>query len=162
MTEQRIKELRGLCERATPGEWMYCLGSGYHECTAIKAEAVNGESQFIADFLPDYALGQQVDKLRDIKKDMDFVVAARTVLPELLDEIDAKDKEITRLNAEIVRLTAELAAMTRERDAAVKYLEKEEVCEACIRYDEGLCFPSHMPCKGFKWRGPVAAEGENE
>jgi uncharacterized small protein (DUF1192 family) len=148
MTEQRIKELRGICEEATKGKWMY-LPDG------------NGAIYRVADgerMLP--VLFSTKHGICGNDSDLDFITEARAAVPELLDEI--------------ARLTAELAAVTRERDAAVRDMQRlahgGEGCEVCKQYvDNGKCCADCDDCglecycrtcrnsNKWEWRGAVAA-----
>jgi hypothetical protein len=83
------------------------------------------------------------------KNDALFIAAARTALPELLDEVS--------------RLTAELAAMKRERDVAVKDLATAKCCDTCKHQNTVYCARrSKWMINCYEWRGVVTAEGETE
>ena len=65
-----LEAIRRRADAATPGPWEFCLGSGFHVCTGIKHESDDGETMFIADCLPDYALAiAEVDH----RANMDFI-----------------------------------------------------------------------------------------
>jgi hypothetical protein len=123
MDEKRKAELRGLCERATEGPWVY-----------------GRNNSIVNTFNTKYGQVQR-------RADADFVIAARTALPELLDDNDAKDREIASL-------TARLAAVTRERDAAVDY-SMQLIDVMC---DNDCPTPNYDP----EWRGVQEPKGETE
>jgi hypothetical protein len=137
MTDERKAELRGLCERATEGPWIYDDGGLDNHGVFQKV-----------DCDPVCMMGDdgEYNLRKTSKNDALFIAAARTALPELLDDNDAKDREIARL-------TAELAAEKKRADDS----------EKCI-YDVETYLQmgsAKYIAKTIKeWRGPVAAEGE--
>ena len=84
MNEKRIEELRAMCDTATPGPWI-------RERWSI--DTVN----------------ERVVATANMQLDAAFIAAARTALPELLDEVERleteaeeakKKKEITQKDTE--------------------------------------------------------------
>lgn len=75
-----LKDLE-LCNKATPGPWSPCLGSGNILCTGVMSEAVK-EKHLIADFLPDYFFTEGfADAIEDHRPNMNFVAEAREGWP---------------------------------------------------------------------------------
>jgi hypothetical protein len=130
MTDERKSELRGLCEMATPSPWML----------EPRTRTLCGKTRAV----------ELLCGMND--EDAAFVCLSRTALPELLDDNDAKDKEIERLNAELAakkelwgiefagtvwdeakirRLKNELAAEKKRADAAIADLTREDLCDIC-------------------------------
>lgn len=72
MTPKRIAELRALCEKATPGPW-------YESMTYTPSVFPKDSTTAVAFDL--------------LKTDMNFIAAARTAVPELLDEIERVQKQ---------------------------------------------------------------------
>jgi hypothetical protein len=69
-------------EKATPGPWIPCVGSGYHLMTALHSDAKGGT--FVCDFLPDYAIAGEVEGVEDDHRpNLRFVEGARTSEPLL-------------------------------------------------------------------------------
>jgi hypothetical protein len=104
MTPERIAELRELCEMATPGPWSFeCLDAGDDEddasggCWQVPEPLVTPSSD------GDYLNGRNAW----------FIAAARTALPEALDEIE--------------RLRAEVAAMRPLVAVAVDYIKDDDL-----------------------------------
>jgi len=60
------------CQRATPGPWGICLGSGENLCTAISTE----DGKLICDCLPDYAITEKY-AVNDHRPNMKFIAEAR-------------------------------------------------------------------------------------
>ena len=86
MDEKRKAELRGLCERASKAPWYWvqdtlCADRDFPVVLKATLENEKDAGLFVHGC------------------DKEFIAAARTALPELLDDNDAKDREIARLNA---------------------------------------------------------------
>lgn len=82
----KIQEGFDLADRATPGPWEACLGSGLHECTAI--HFVGNEQYpyglFVCDLLPDWVMEKKYKPDIEFKApNMEFIVDARTRVPAL-------------------------------------------------------------------------------
>lgn len=90
MTPARIAELRALCAAATPGPWEVD-GDGRDICGFTdRLGAANGQSP--------YEITENNGFMRnDMAADAAFIAAARTALPEAIDEIE-------RLRAALVRI----------------------------------------------------------
>ena len=102
-TPEEIQRLRALCDAATDGPWDASdPAMGYVQIMGgFDGDADdNGACVFISTHVADI-----IDN-RDEIANMDFIVAARTVLPAALDEID--------------RLSASLSKVTAERDAGIE------------------------------------------
>jgi hypothetical protein len=86
-----IEKIKARAEKATPGPWGICLGSGLNVCTWVRYEnPENGQITFVADCLPDDALDCAE---QDHRPNMDFIAHARTDIPALLDYIDKLEAE---------------------------------------------------------------------
>lgn len=99
--------LREAAEKATESDWIVDAHEGWHAVIPV-ADAVNG-NYIIAEF-----------QGPESKRNRDFVAAANpaTVLA-LLDELDAKDNRINRLEA-IVAVAEQRNALMREWKRALK------------------------------------------
>ena len=100
MTEERIAELRNLCEAATPGEWRWHQTDGSLLCLSGPDEEQNA------------VLGIAICKacrergapcLGPDGTDAAFIAAARTALPELLDALDKAERDLDEQAAEAAR-----------------------------------------------------------
>ena len=85
MDEKRKAELRGLRNEASPSPYWVATG-GRIDANAIKY----GENGNMA--------------MGAYPADAEYIAAACNALPELLDDNDAKDREIERLNARVEEL----------------------------------------------------------
>jgi hypothetical protein len=78
------KALRELCERATPGPWLLSLERACVETTQLGSDGnVYGGYLWSPDFDGDDLPASRVDYLQ---RDGEFIAAARSALPALLDE----------------------------------------------------------------------------
>jgi hypothetical protein len=86
MTPERIAELRALAAAATPGPWTY----QERESNGLRTTRwVRGNnSEWVAD------LPGAIHLQRDKEQDAAFIAAARTALPEALDEIERLNRAI--------------------------------------------------------------------
>jgi hypothetical protein len=113
MTPEREKELRELCEKATPGDWsMWQSPDG----PTVKIVWRNKENLRCTTFFGPF---READDAR-------FVAAARTAIPELLDEIERltvdRDAAISRAEkaaSEQRQSDAKIDDVCQQRDAAV-------------------------------------------
>lgn len=86
-----IKKLREICEKATPGpwEWQYSEKWGtivFNDTLGVITAYTNERGN------PDITIAEE---------DLEFIAAARTALPELLDEVERLRKEVRLLNENI-------------------------------------------------------------
>jgi len=86
-----IKKLRELCEKATPGpwEWQYSEKWGtsvFNDTLGVITAYTNERGN------PDITIAEE---------DLEFIAAARTALPEILDEVERLRKEVRLLNERI-------------------------------------------------------------
>lgn len=91
MTNERLAELRALCERATPGPWSFeriAHDDGYF------SYEYNANGAFVAFYERDH------DSPTKAKFNSDFVSAARTALPELIEELEKARAMLKRLEWE--------------------------------------------------------------
>lgn len=84
-----LKELQEFYEKATPGEWLPCIGSGANLCTAIYAYNDKGEMVLISDFLPDWFFARKGHTIPDDHvPDMKFVMENHNAFPALVGWIE--------------------------------------------------------------------------
>lgn len=88
MTPKRIAELRALCEAATPGPW---------ETVGTEIDAPT-EEVVTADCAPCGWSGCSGARVEVSGANADFIVQARTALPEALDEIERLQGEPCQCN----------------------------------------------------------------
>ena len=79
ITDERIKELRELCNKATVGEWYITNGMQIASTSGGKYEIVTDQAMY--------------------ESDAAFIAASRTVIPELLDEIERLKTIIEKVNS---------------------------------------------------------------
>lgn len=109
MNNKLIQQARELCEKATPGKW------------TIKTER--------GDYVAVHRTGTPICALSSLncvetnKANAAFIVASRTIVPQLCDALEAAQKEIRRLEKlvqeyypKIIRLTARAEKAEAERD----------------------------------------------
>lgn len=87
MTEERLKELKDLCDKATPGPWIYDWGNWQVESgnpdhsRAGVANAVLDEENHYESF---GLKGKQNDPVDNCL----FIAESRTAIPELIAEVE--------------------------------------------------------------------------
>lgn len=85
--ERMLLAIKERAEKATPGPWGPCIGSGNNECTAISFEG-NEQHPYgllVCDLVPDWALDDKYRADLEYKPaNMDFIINARTDIPKLL------------------------------------------------------------------------------
>ena len=96
MTPDRIKELRALCDAATPGPWMKERPNGV------------GSADDMICFIDISSFNRDQDAA--------FIAAARPALPEALAEIEKLRLDLTDAVAEIGRQGRELGKIQAEND----------------------------------------------
>jgi len=128
MTNDRIKELRALCEAATPGPWVVTRHNW--ECGSINWLAANDrdvDGNFYAH-IQDGAGGDPGERNPRAKQDAAFIAAARTALPEALDEVE-------RLRGYNEHADWRIGQLEDERDDA--RLERDEARRLAVQvYDD--------------------------
>lgn len=78
------KQTKTLAEKATPGPWEPCIGSGNCEMTALSHQEQEGPgTEFVCDLLPEWAIQQSPRK----SENMDFIAHSRTAAPQLADAV---------------------------------------------------------------------------
>lgn len=101
LTDEEIKRLRELCEKATPGPWE---STGYDDHPGDQGWYVNA-------LQPGGAVAVALPYNRRAEADHLLIIAARTALPRLLDEVDrlkeanifdqsAEDRNLDRIGKE--------------------------------------------------------------
>ena len=117
-----IKKLRELYRQTGKKKLRIALGSGKCLCTAICTEYDdNGDTEFVADCLPDYVLQENILVAEDHRPFMNYIVAACNALPELLDEIEWYEQNKTQLEQQVDELIDE---NDRLRTEIKKVIEK--------------------------------------
>jgi hypothetical protein len=81
--EMDIKTLRELCEKATPGPWKAC-GAEKCTCGLVWSKEID---DVVACCSTCENAGISVEG-QQIRANMEFIAAARTALPELLEEVE--------------------------------------------------------------------------
>lgn len=77
MTDQELKHLRDLCDKATPGPWNTIMdGDGKHS-------GVENRNQ---EIVPRYTPYEDSGIYKE--EDAEFIAESRTVIPKLLDEVE--------------------------------------------------------------------------
>ena len=89
MDAKRIEELREMCEKATAGPWK-CQAWDFTVCVTYKVEDLDGSQHWVPQ--NDYYIGGSPDD------DAAFIAAARTALPELLDEVERLQAKVIEVN----------------------------------------------------------------
>lgn len=108
MNEKRTALIEA-ADKATPGPWIPCLGSGQHAMTAIHSDAAEG---LIADFCPDYFLEKALSQPRDDEwANIKFACAARNAVEEIRASL-ARDKAIAAYVVEL-RETSDQCGQSR-------------------------------------------------
>jgi hypothetical protein len=113
VTEERIKKLRALAEAATRGPWHMRSGEDVAYVDVIPGEAGICE-------LPFYAIEEERG---EAEADARFIAAARTALPEALDEIE----KLRGLLEETVASVVLDAARSRDTGDTVSAVECEDI-----------------------------------
>lgn len=142
-TKERIAELRALCDGATEGPWEHVFNEDE------SWETVRCADSLVAKVDSEYSFEQDA-------KDAQFIAAARTALPELLDEVERlknspdwldrelakggdvvravhiteveNEAELGRLDAENARLRAALVYALKNRGSQFDYDHWIELC----------------------------------
>lgn len=138
LTEDELKQLRELCDAATDGPW-WVSDDGLNDVW-------NGEEEFAENLIAPGCVRHGEAPSERIRADQDFIAAARTALPQLLDEIDRLKKEAgchkcsscntTTADAYGTQLMVETSELRDEIDRLKKELEKrdEDYCDDCAGY----------------------------
>ena len=113
--------LRALCDGATPGPWMV---EEYRSSNYVSA-TVNGKRQQV--------LRVNNQEPRN-ETDLDFIAAARTAIPDLLDALDARDAEIARLRArnELIEQTSGDLLEALDRLDPLETNDPALLCTRCV------------------------------
>ena len=120
ITEERMKELKELAEKATPGPWEAGYSHwGQSDVIALRHDSIDGHVG-LKNGIPFVRVAQHSEILI---KDAEFIAAARQAVPELIQEIERLKREVTTAltdwdfarneleekTAEVERLKAKLA-----------------------------------------------------
>jgi hypothetical protein len=137
MTDQELKKLRDLCEKATPGPWKNDCGNGQVETEEDRVIICNrcGNYDRLLDCFGMYGIRNEEDTdILNAKKqlpediqqllkydnedDMEFIAEARTAIPKLLDEVErlkvwSYESHVTDLEEENARLKETLSDIVK-------------------------------------------------
>lgn len=139
-----IREARELCERATPGAWEWKMSKEYYG--DIEATYMVSPSEVVIELENDYPGYPECGEhliMQLTKADADFIARSRTLIPELLDLLAAKDTEIVRIVAEKAAAVSALAFGDDCRGC--KYAVDDQSCEC------SECGNDDTPCDGCPW-----------
>ena len=105
---REIKDIRALCEAATPGPWYHSRfvdGLQYRKMSKEwKEQADNEERTHVIRGPGVLGKAQGIMVFKFVSpEDKAFVVASRTLVPDLLAALEAKDAEIARLQEVVDR-----------------------------------------------------------
>jgi len=92
--ERNAKDDLALCDKATPGPWGICLGSGAHVCTGVMQDGEEDFGTMICDCLPDYFLKPAVEKPGDHRHNMRFIAMAREALPYWIERAQKLERAL--------------------------------------------------------------------
>lgn len=127
MTVQPTRDqLRALADAATPGPWTPCT-EGWATISSSSDSVIHAyhprdcchECGEPYDMEPGVAIGVE---------DLEFIAAARTAVPQLLDQLDAAEQRIRDLTQEV----------KDERGAALDQMEQVRIRDARIRAVEDV------------------------
>lgn len=128
MTDADIKRLRDLCNSATPGPWRSCddIAPRLHLYAAPRSDN---------DTSPIEYLGQSYcDGAGKSRANMDFICAARSALPALLDRVEELERAVA-IRDTTVRVLKENQALDAQRLAELNAAQAA-VDAACIEHAE--------------------------
>jgi hypothetical protein len=141
--DARIKGLRGLLSKATPGTWI-AQGSFIHDNTLHEESRHPSRTACVATCHPLHGTNQSED-------DAAFIAAAHNDLPALLDEIDRLRAENDKAKQELKRICDAIAVKGGTEHAPTEDAY-ERACAALQRlHDENA-----------ELRARLAGEGEGE
>lgn len=148
MTHERIKELRALCDAATPGEWGLVKGNDHHGpyieacCGGTIADFYmmsdtsslsirNGGTSRPIWFMPEEAQANAA-----------LAAASRTAIPDLLDEVERLQAELKSVLGRETALRARHSEIVAEYTEALNHIEHlrealRPFVEQAKSYDDG-------------------------
>jgi len=120
MDNQELDEIRARCEAATPGPWKFeewNLWVNWGDAERDPVYQIDG---------PSWSMSNISDAL-DSKPDAEFIAAARTDIPVLLDHIAALTAELERVSqARDEAIQEEAATRLQWIGSQIKYIEQQE------------------------------------
>lgn len=135
MTVQPTRDqLRALAGAATPGPWEYEWDEDEGEITVRAGTARVGEDGFApgsyvtTDMILEHEDAWPEDSGEQHAAEAEYIAAARTALPQLLDQLDAAEQRIRDLTQEV----------KDERGAALDQMEQVRIRDARIRAVEDV------------------------
>lgn len=143
MTADDIATARKLIAEATPGPWLPALGSGASLMTALVGSR-GDESEFVADFLPDWAL-DNCALPGDHRNNMDAVAWLMTNATALLDALEAERRDAEDVRGQrdaavrcvrTVRVLSQNALDTGSRDTTDWREDMIDIVQLCDAVDE--------------------------
>lgn len=100
-TPEELAAWRVVCARATPGDW-WVRTLTHSKPPWLEIQMVDG---LIAD-VQTWRSGQP-GSMEETCANADFIAAARTALPRLIDALEASETKVTRLEAQVPPLGCE-------------------------------------------------------
>lgn len=158
LNEKRLKEIKEMCDKATPGNWKYELNdcSKLH-CDYIYSDA-NVTDRIVIKAVPDYI--NDDGYLRIDLNDLEFIINARNDIPNLLEELERLQSEISIRDNTIMNLKNQINTAfddflnINKDDLEGNFIDMcefcfykpniKEICTLC-NYETGD--------NGFIWRG---------
>lgn len=132
MTPERKAELRAICEQATPGRWEAIQnddprGQPSPFYLALVATVEHSPDRYLAVVAKD----RETVSREEWPANCDLIATARTALPELLDEVDAAEKERDEARA-VFNPTKNKTALSR-RELSALFVEANNRTERVER-----------------------------
>ncbi len=121
MDAERIKELRALCEAATPGPWVQERYPPYGSKLAgrdgfqLVIAHARGDGTYDVVLMTERTCGVERTKWQGVDADWAFILSARSVVPELLDALEAA-------NARAEKAEKDYAALLDDVGIAIGWL----------------------------------------
>jgi hypothetical protein len=166
MTPEQERELRELCEKATLGPWRvenpdddYCMNA-FAVCTQDGTGELEDAAHNVAITLlsaPKYA------STKEYEENANFIAAARTAVPALLDALDAARAEIAERRRHVATVMQREDAERKRAEAAEREVKKADEClvamveQYCRNYEWNTDQP-HIYSHVFMYAGEITFE----
>lgn len=158
ITEKRLKKIKEMCDKATPGNWKY----ESHDCSKLHCDYIysdaNVTDRIVIKAVPDYI--NDDGYLRIDLNDLEFIINARNDIPNLLEELERLQSEISIRDNTIMNLKNQINTAfddflnINKDDLEGNFIDMcefcfykpniKEICTLC-NYETGD--------NGFIWRG---------
>lgn len=151
MTDERLAEIKALCDAATPGEWHV---SGDIEHIVFANDGTKTKSNSMVALCD--RLEPVLDKvaIRKIKANAAFIAQSRTIVPELIAEVERLQSE----NESKENYTIELFNRAKSAEDTIDQLQSEN---AQLRAEQDVAIL--CCCGNREWRGVKTKESiDNE